>query len=99
MSWTIFEFTLCQIENIPEDLRVGSAIADGPPPVVLFQGDVVFPEPPEAPAVAADLAIGMDANGFGFFNVENVVLGTLLVDIEAMDDLAVERALAEARQA
>jgi len=81
VSWSIFEFTLDQIENIPEDLRVGGAIVDGPPPVVLFQGDVVFPDPPEPAAFAGTLEIGLDGDGFGRFSMTDMTFGTFDVEI------------------
>lgn len=68
-------------DQIPPEVRTGTGDVPGPAPVTIFDQSIVFPEPPEPPAVAADLAIGLDENGFGVLNATNVLLGTLTIDL------------------
>jgi hypothetical protein len=68
-------------DEIPEEDRSGTVEADGPPPIVLFDDTIVYPEPPEDPSVSADLAIYLDAAGHGRIDVTNVFLGSVVVDI------------------
>ncbi len=67
--------------EIPPRLLTGGGEAAGPAPVTLINQPIVFPEPPEPVAIAADLSIGLDANGFGDASATNVVLGTVEVDL------------------
>ena len=43
-------------------------------PVTLADLPVVFPPPPDTPALAADISVSLDANGFGTLSATNVVL-------------------------
>ena len=68
-------------DQIPPELAAGGGEFAGPAPLEFAAESLVFPEPPEPTSIAADLAIGMDAGGFGFFSASNVVLGTVEVDL------------------
>jgi len=68
-------------DQIPPEVQGQTENAPGPAPIELLDEPVVVPEPPEPPAVQADVSLGIDAAGFGMFAAENVVLGTLEVDL------------------
>ena len=62
---------------IDPELLSGSASAEGPAPLTLVELGIVFPEPPEEPAVVADLFLSLDDEGFGNLAVSNITLGSL----------------------
>lgn len=68
-------------DQIPPEARTGTGEACGPAPVTILDQYIAFPEPPEPPSVAADLAIGLDEAGFGVLSATNIVLGTLTIDL------------------
>lgn len=70
-------------DQIPPENRAGSGSSSGPAPITLINQSIIFPEPPEPPAIAADLAMGLNSSGFGFLDVTNIVLGTLIIDLGA----------------
>jgi hypothetical protein len=72
--------TLDVTDQIPPELLVTSGGIAGPAPISLVSDSLVFPDPPEAPAVAADVDVGLNAAGFGTFTATNVTLGTTPVD-------------------
>lgn len=69
-------------DDVPEEDRTGTDIVDGPPPIVLLDDSLVFPEPPEDPSVAADVMIELDINGFGQLAITDVFLGEVDVDTD-----------------
>lgn len=69
-------------DEIPEEFRIGADIADGPPPIVLLDQTLIFPEPPEDPSIAADVKIELDADGFGQLEITDVFLGEVEVDTD-----------------
>lgn len=82
VEWFGFDFGPIDVtEEIPPEDRSGSATVAGPPPIVLLDQTVTYPEPPDPPAVSANLYIEVDAAGFGQVEVTDVVLGTLEVDL------------------
>ncbi|MHC5113848.1 MAG: hypothetical protein ACYTGP_05410 [Planctomycetota bacterium] len=62
-------------DQVPPELLFQVDCAPGPAPVELFNDAILFPDPPEPVAIAADLLTGIDATGFAFFSATNVVLG------------------------
>ncbi|MDY7107899.1 MAG: hypothetical protein SYC29_04605 [Planctomycetota bacterium] len=64
-------------DQIPPEYLSGSDTIAGPAPIVLFDEHVVYPEPPEEPGIEAKLKIGLDANGYGYLEATDIVLGTL----------------------
>ncbi|MCP3905297.1 MAG: hypothetical protein GY715_16850 [Planctomycetes bacterium] len=62
-------------DQVPPELLFQVDCAPGPAPVELFNDVILFPDPPEPVAIAADLLTGIDATGFAFFSATNVVLG------------------------
>lgn len=69
------------IDQIPVELRTGSAVIGGPAPVVLFDQFIVAPEPPEAASIAADVLIELDAMGFARASAINLVFGTVTTEV------------------
>jgi hypothetical protein len=65
--------------QIPPEVQAASGSFAGPAPVTLFGAQVAYPEPPAAPSLAADLSLGLTANGNGFLDATNVQLGTVSV--------------------
>jgi hypothetical protein len=64
-------------DMIPPEYLSGSSTIAGPAPIVLFDAYVAYPEPPEEPGIAANLKIGLDADGYGSLAATDIVLGTL----------------------
>jgi hypothetical protein len=81
VTWSIFEFTVDVTDEIPPELRSGTQIVDGPPPIILFQGVVEFPPPPETPCFSATVDLRIDGDGFGRFDMTDVFLGELEVEL------------------
>ena len=90
VRWTIFEFVLDVTDEIPPEFRSGGGIADGPPPITLFQGPLAFPPPPEEPAFAAAVDLFIDADGFGRFSLTDVILGEFLIEIPPFGEQVVQ---------
>ena len=68
-------------DQVPPELRAGTSPVPGPAPITVLDQTVVFPSPPEPPAVSAQLSFGLDATGFGFVDATNVVLGQFDIDL------------------
>ncbi|MEW6198522.1 MAG: hypothetical protein AB1601_07670 [Planctomycetota bacterium] len=82
VKYSIFPPVVLNITSeLPPEVLQGQRTADGPAPIVIIDDRVVYPEPPEPPAVAADVEIGLDAAGFGYFAMTNVVLGQMEVNL------------------
>ncbi len=79
--WIIPPFAIDVTGEIPEEYRIGSSWVPGPAPIVIFDDYVVFPEPPEPPGLQAHLLMGLDAAGYGYLAVTDVVLDTIVVDV------------------
>ena len=67
--------------QVPPESLAGSDTLAGPAPVELVGQPVVVPPPPEAPALAAVLSLGLDATGHGYMTASDVQLGTMQVDL------------------
>ena len=82
VKYLIFTLGPFDITNqIPPEAQSGSGNFPGPAPITLFGDHVAYPLPPAAPSVAADIAMGLDATGHGFFDATNVTLGTITMDV------------------
>ncbi len=81
VRYLFFDYTLDVTNQIPPEQRVGAQFVYGPPPVEAFNSDIVYPDPPQPPAVRAHVAIGLLADGHGYVYVTNVFLGTTQVEI------------------
>jgi len=81
VKYLIFHFTLDVTDQIPPEQRTGSATIDGPLPVTLYDGDLVYPPPPGSPSFSGHLHIGLNAGGNAFITLTNVYLGTAVVDL------------------
>ncbi len=81
VRYLFVNYTLNVTNQIPPEQRVGTRFVYGPPPVEVFSGHVVYPDPPAPPAVAAHVRIRLLADGRGHVAVTNVVLGTAQVEI------------------
>ncbi len=68
-------------DQIPPEFQTGSGTQLGPAPITLLSESLIFPLPPEPVSVAADVEIGIDATGTGFFDATNVVLGEIEIDL------------------
>ncbi len=75
---------------VPPEYLTGEVTQDGPPPIVVFDGLIVFPEPPEPAGVSADIYIGLDADGYGVAAAESIVLGEIEVEIPGLGLQTVE---------
>ena len=68
-------------DQIPPEVQAASGNFAGPAPVTLFGAQVAYPEPPAAPSLAADISLGLNATGNGFFDAVNVALGTIAIEL------------------
>lgn len=83
VRWSFFDFGPFDVtDQIPPEDRSGSGTTDGPPPLTIFNGRVEYPPPPDPPAFAADVNIYLDANGYGYISLRNVVLGQMRFYLE-----------------
>ena len=73
--------TINILDMIPPELLSDVGYAQGPAPVTVWNSHIDAPEPPDSPAVSADVQITVDAAGFAHMSMTNVVLGTTMVDI------------------
>lgn len=81
VSWEGIPFGPFDVTDELGDDATGGSVINGPAPILLLNDTVIFPEPPEPTTFAADLVIGLNADGFGYFDATNVVLGTTEVDL------------------
>ncbi|MBK9128463.1 MAG: hypothetical protein IPM13_11805 [Phycisphaerales bacterium] len=63
--------------SLPPEYQSGSTVEYGPAPIVAFDDSVIFPPPPDPPGFAADLVIGLNPAGFGYFSISNIVFGVI----------------------
>jgi hypothetical protein len=68
-------------DEIPPEWRSGSYTVDGPPPFVIVDEYIRYPEPPDPITLAADLRIDVDGDGYGHAAATDVVLGTATYDL------------------
>ena len=64
---------------IPGEFLSGSASTEGPAPLTFFEANLVFPPPPDDPAVQADIFLSLDLNGFGNLAATNIVFGSIVL--------------------
>jgi len=68
-------------DQIPPELRSGSGTFEGPPPFVVMDAHIRFPDPPEPVTLEADVRIEVDADGYGHASATNITLGTAVIDL------------------
>lgn len=73
--------TIDVTSEVPEEFRSGEASVDGPAPIVLVDGSLAYPDPPEEPAIAAAVRVELDEAGYGQVSVRDVALGSITVDL------------------
>ena len=81
VRYLVFTYTVDITGEIPPEYLTGSAVIPGPAPIVLHDGDIAYPAPPEPPSFAAHLVIGLNAAGHGYMDMTNVYLGTAQINI------------------
>lgn len=81
VRYLFFEFTVDVTDQIPPEFLESTEEGDGPAPATFASKPLVFPEPPEPPAVAGTLNVALNAAGFGQVSFTDVTLGTALVEI------------------
>lgn len=68
-------------DRLPEDLRADTKVLAGPLPIVAFADTADYPEDADPPGFSADVEIGIDADGVGYFSVTNMYLGDVEYDV------------------
>ena len=68
-------------DQVPPENLIGTETLAGPAPVVAADDYIVYPEPPEPPAMEAHITIGLDAGGYGYVWVTEVTLGQAQVEV------------------
>lgn len=82
VTWIGIPFNNIDVTNqVPPELQSAAFNVLGPAPISALNTPVVVPPPPTAPAFAATLSFGLNANGFGFASATNVVLGTMTINL------------------
>ena len=76
-----FPFEYDVTNEIPPEYLSNQGLYDGPPPIVLIDEPLQYPEPPEPAGVAADLHVALAVDGYAEASATNVVLGTVTVEI------------------
>ena len=74
-------FTIDVTDQLELDELTGVRVIDGPAPTTVFDEQVLYPEPPEDPGIAADITLELDADGFGSLSAVDITLDTVEVDI------------------
>jgi len=77
-------------DDVPPDQLTQSGSIAGPPPVLLLNQTLVYPEPPKDPTIAADVVVELDAKGFVQVSATNITLGTTVVNISPFGDVEVQ---------
>jgi hypothetical protein len=82
VKFSIFPpFQVDVTDQIPPEYQSGLEVEDGPAPLVAMAEYLVYPEPPEPPAIGGNIVIGLDAAGFGYMTFTDVELGTVTVEV------------------
>lgn len=82
ISWNGIPFgTVDVTDDVPKEDRIGEETVEGPAPILLMDEQIVYPEPPEDPAILATVRVELDAGGFGKVSITDVTLGTITVDL------------------
>lgn len=68
-------------DQIPPEQLSNSNRGLGPAPAEFLNDLIVYPEPPTAAALAANVVVAIDASGFGRLDMTDVTLGPLVVDL------------------
>jgi len=68
-------------DQIPPDQQTGSQTHIGPPPFIIADEDIVYPEPPEDPSVTGHLFMQVDSDGYGQMSFTDIQFGTMIVDL------------------
>ncbi len=90
VRYLIWDFIVDGTDQIPEELRVGGAVVDGPAPVIVFDAHIAYPEPPEVPGVEANIELGINAAGNGYVDVTDLVLGEVTVTLPGFGEVTVD---------
>lgn len=82
VKWSFITLNDIDVTNqVPPEQLAGSSTLIGRAPVELVGQSFVAPPPPEAPALAATLSLGLNGSGFGYMTATDVALGTMQVDM------------------
>jgi hypothetical protein len=73
--------TIDILDMLPPELLSDVGYSIGPAPVTVWDAHIDAPEPPDSPAVSADVQITVDTSGVAHMSMTNVVLGTTMIDI------------------
>jgi hypothetical protein len=68
-------------DQIPPDQRMGSDTIAGPPPLVIYDGSFIYPDPPEPTSFAGTLLMTLDAAGYAQISLTDITLGTAQIDL------------------
>jgi hypothetical protein len=68
-------------DQVPPEQRIGIDTVAGPPPMTIYEGAFLYPEPPQSASFAGTLLMTLDSAGFGHVSLTEVVLGTAQVDL------------------
>lgn len=93
---TVYEITLVEVMvsylgipfgpfdvtgEIPPEQISGEGTYEGPPPFVVYDNHIRYPDEPEPAAFEASLLMLVDGNGYGQVSVTNLTLGTVVYDL------------------
>ncbi len=90
VRYLVFQFTQDVTSQIPPEQLSGSGVFLGPAPILLQDGDMVYPPPPDPPSASAHIVIGLNAAGYGYVDVTNVYLGTVTMNIPPFGNVTVQ---------
>jgi len=81
--------TIDILDMLPPEMVSDVGYAQGPAPVTVWNSHIDAPEPPDSPAVSADVTITVDASGFAHMSMTNVALGTTTLNVPPFGLVAV----------
>jgi hypothetical protein len=68
-------------DQIPPDQLSADGTHPGPPPFIIIDETLRFPEPPDPVTIEGDLLIEVDMFGWGSLSFTNITLGTATIDL------------------
>ena len=77
VRYLFIEIDVDVTDQIPPTLLSGGDIYEGPPPIVMLNEWMVYPDPPEPPALEAHIVLWLDADGYGQASATDITFGTV----------------------
>lgn len=90
VRYLFLTFDLDVTDQIPPEQLGGQEVLDGPPPLVLFDGQMVYPDPPEPPGLSGTTQLVLGSDGFGRMSLTDVTLGNVTTNVPGLGVVTVQ---------